>query len=215
MDGDGHTVTLLVGSSDTQAKVEISPVLRGLLWPAQVRTLSDAAQAEFGYARVSMASPAEVYAGKLVAALDRQHPRDLFDVKLLLDAEGITDETRSAFVVYLAGHNRPMHEVLQPTRADVRSTFEGELLGMTRISVTYEELVDARERAIQILNAQLTNSERRFLLSIKRGEPQWDLMPLADLDRLPALQWKLDNIRRMDPKRRAQAETRLRDVLGV
>jgi predicted nucleotidyltransferase component of viral defense system len=56
----------------------------------------------------------DLYAGKLVAALDRQHPRDLFDVRDLLAAEGITEKLRQAFIVYLLSHHRPMSEVLAP-----------------------------------------------------------------------------------------------------
>jgi hypothetical protein len=36
----------------------------------------------------------DLYGGKLCAALDRQHPRDLFDVGLLLRNEGITPAIR-------------------------------------------------------------------------------------------------------------------------
>ena len=57
---------------------------------------------------------AELYAGKLCAALDRQHPRDLFDVHILLKGAGVASPIRRAFTVYLAAHNRPMHELLQP-----------------------------------------------------------------------------------------------------
>ncbi|MFB3079791.1 MAG: nucleotidyl transferase AbiEii/AbiGii toxin family protein, partial [Lysobacterales bacterium] len=59
---------------------------------------------------------ADLYGGKLCAALDRQHPRDIFDVKILMENEGITDEIRTAFVVYLASHDRPMSELLDPNK---------------------------------------------------------------------------------------------------
>ncbi len=63
---------------------------------------------------IPVASLEDVYGGKLVAAMDRQHPRDLFDIMQLLAHEGITAGIRRAFVVYLASHNRPVHEVLFP-----------------------------------------------------------------------------------------------------
>ena len=67
-------------------------------------------------ATIRTLSLAELYGGKLCAALDRQHPRDLFDVHGLFQAEGITDEIRRAFVIFLASHDRPMSELLNPNR---------------------------------------------------------------------------------------------------
>jgi hypothetical protein len=52
------------------------------------------------------------------AALDRQPPRDLFDVHGLFQAEGITEEIQRAFVNFLASHDRPMNELLTPSLAD-------------------------------------------------------------------------------------------------
>ncbi len=61
----------------------------------------------------------------MVAALDRQHPRDLFDVSALLANEGLTDALRTAFVVYLISHNRPAVELLAPGRLDIEAEFRG------------------------------------------------------------------------------------------
>ena len=72
-----------------------------------------------------------MYGGKLVAAMDRQHPRDLFDILQLFTHEGITAGIRRAFVVYLAGHNRPVHEVLSPSLRDIRYEYEQNFMGMT------------------------------------------------------------------------------------
>jgi hypothetical protein len=38
---------------------------------------------------------------------------------------------------------------------------------------------------------------RDFLLSLVRAEPEWDLMPFCNLQHLPALQWKLLNLRKL------------------
>jgi len=72
-----------------------------------------------------------MYGGKLVAAMDRQHPRDLFDVLQLFAHEGITAGIRRAFVIYLSSHNRPVHEVLFPSLRDVRGEYEQNFKGMT------------------------------------------------------------------------------------
>ena len=76
-------------------------------------------------------SPSDIYGGKLVAALDRQHPRDLFDVSQLFANEGITRDISRCFVVYLASHNRPIHEVLFPTEIDISREYEATFRGMT------------------------------------------------------------------------------------
>jgi predicted nucleotidyltransferase component of viral defense system len=75
-----------------------------------------------------LVSFADLYAGKAVATLDRQHPRDLFDARDLLANEGIDDALRQAFVAYMLSHDRPMFEVLAPTRKDIKDLFEREKL---------------------------------------------------------------------------------------
>jgi hypothetical protein len=44
---------------------------------------------------------------------------------------GITAGIRCAFVIYLASHNRPVHEVLFPSLRDIREEFEHRFKGMT------------------------------------------------------------------------------------
>jgi predicted nucleotidyltransferase component of viral defense system len=96
-------------------KIEVNFVMRGTLHPVRAASLTaKAREALFADLELPVASLEDVYGGKLVAALDRQHPRDLFDVMQLFAHEGITPGIRRAFVVYLASHNRPVHEVLFP-----------------------------------------------------------------------------------------------------
>ena len=92
--------------------------------------------------------------------------RDIFDIKVLLENEGLSDEVRKAFIVYLLGHNRPIHEVLAPNLLDKEAVFESELKGMVRIPVTYPELCHVRQELIQRIQAELTEEERRFLISL-------------------------------------------------
>ena len=156
---------------------------------------------------------ADLYGGKLCAALDRQHPRDIFDVKILMENEGITDDIRTAFVLYLVSHDRPMSELLDPNLKDFRQVFERELAGMTDEEVEYDELVAVRQRLVETIKNTMTENEKEFLLSIKQGDPDWDLMPVAGIDRLPAIQWKLINIRSMKPEKQAESLQKLRAVL--
>ena len=121
---------------------------------------------------IPVVSLEDVYGGKLVAALDRQHPRDLFDVMQLFAHEGITAGIRRAFVVYLASHNRPIHEVLFPPLRDIRQEFEHNFQGMTIEPVALEALVAARERMVRELQQGMTITSDASV-SLVAAEPEW------------------------------------------
>jgi len=132
-----------------------------------------------------------------------------------MDNEGITDEIRTAFVVYLASHDRPMSELLDPHKKDFRQLYEQQFSGMTAEEVAYDELVAIRERLIETIRTTMKENEKQFLLSIKQGNPAWDLIPVAGIDQLPAIQWKLVNIEKMRSKKHAESIRKLRVVLGL
>ncbi len=146
---------------------------------------------------IPVVSLEDVYGGKLVAAMDRQHPRDLFDVLQLSAHEGITDGIRRAFLVYLASHNRPVHEVLFPSLRDIRQEFEHNFTGMTAELVELDALLAARERMMRELPQGLSADERRFLLSLVAAEPEWPLLGVPHLEQLPGLRWKVQNLERL------------------
>lgn len=204
------------GSDGAEVKIEPNTVLRGTLHPTAELNLSPRAVEMFGRsATMRVVSLPDLFGGKLCAALDRQHPRDLFDVHGLLQAEGITDEIRRAFVVFLASHDRPMSELLTPNRKDLKRVFADQFQGMTLDPVPLAVLEDTREQLIERINAELTAAEREFLLSMKRLEPKWELLELPGVERLPGPQWKLYNLRKMDPVKRRAAEDLLRRKLGL
>ncbi|MBD3240537.1 MAG: nucleotidyl transferase AbiEii/AbiGii toxin family protein [Chitinivibrionales bacterium] len=214
----GHCVSLFISNGEVTVTVETNTILRGGVFPAQQRELSAAAGARLGldvYVSARTLSFGDLYAGKLMAALDRQHPRDIFDVKILLESEGLTDEIRTALPVYLASHNRPMHELLAPRPANFSKVFVEEFAGMTAEPVTVGELIYVRERLFAMIPGILNDSQRRFLLSMKAGDPAWDLLGIEGVEKLPALQWKLRNIRGMESGKRAAAYERLRAVLDM
>ena len=139
---EGHEAKLFIRADDAEVKVEVNYVFRGTVQPIVARKLVPAAQERFTASiELPVLSSAELYGSKLVAALDRQHPRDLFDVKLMLETGyGWDEETLDCFVVYLAGHNRPIHEVLFPSRKPLAAIFESEFDGMTVSRVEVSEL---------------------------------------------------------------------------
>ena len=204
---------LIVKQDDVQIKIELSPVLRGSVFPEVMREVSEKVEEQFGYVEMQMLSIPDLYAGKLCAALDRQHPRDLFDVKFLLENEGLTDDLRKTFLVYLISHNRTIGELLRPTRKDLRATYESEFVRMAQVDVPLEELEAVRERLISGLNDSLIDNERRFLLSFKSLKPDWPLLGLPNVELLPAVRWKMLNLSKMDKLRHAQALRNLEDIL--
>ncbi len=208
---------LTVRAADgAEVKIEPNTVLRGALHPTAELNLSRKAVELFGRsATMRVMSLPDLFGGKLCAALDRQHPRDLFDVHGLFQAEGITDDIRRAFVVFLASHDRPMNELLTPNRKDLKQVFADQFDGMTLDPVPLAVLADTRERLIERIKADLTAAEREFLLSMKRLKPKWELLGLPGVERLPGPQWKLYNLRKMDAAKRRAAEDRLRQKLGM
>ena len=191
----GDEVKLLVQRQRIQVKVEVNFVFRGTLLPTETRRLVDSARDLFttSISLPVLAEP-ELYGSKLVAALDRQHPRDWFDVWGMYQQPGLTDEIVECFVCYLAGHNRPVHEVLFSRDIDLTLAFENEFQGMTTQPIALDELVAARKRLRADLAGSLSEKQRAFLLSLVRAEPNWKLMSCSHLSEMPALRWKLRNL---------------------
>jgi len=115
----------------------------------------------------------------------------------------------------LAGDARPMHELLNPNLLDIKTVFKREFHRMTVDDVKLEELLKVRDTLIQKIATDLTTNERKFLLSMKLGEPEWNLLPFKNLDKLPALQWKLINVRKMDKAKHERMIDKLKMVLGL
>jgi predicted nucleotidyltransferase component of viral defense system len=194
LQGENCVTKLIVRADGVQIKIEVTPVLRGCVYEPVIRSVSAPVEDQFGFAEIHVVSFADLYAGKIVAALDRQHPRDLFDVRDLLANEGINDELRKAFIVYLLSNNRPMAEVLAPARLDITAEFARGFEGMTETPVTLNELLQVREDMIAGIVGNMPADHRRFLISIKRGEPDWALLDLPGAEALPAVRWRLENL---------------------
>lgn len=215
--GERTEAKLNVQSPQAQIKIEVNTITRGHLYPVQKLQVHETVQETFGkFAAIQVVSNAELYGGKICAALDRQHPRDLFDVHLLFQESGFTEDVKNGFIIALMSHMRPMHEILQPNRLDQRSAFEKQFAGMSAIPFTYEDYEATRERLIHEVNSRLTENDRSFLLSFKRGAPDWSQFPIPKLNEMPAVQWKLKNIRNLmtsNPVKHKELLEKLRRLL--
>jgi predicted nucleotidyltransferase component of viral defense system len=217
--GDAGETKLMVRRGNIELKVEVNFVMRGTVHPVRNASLSPRArEVLLADLELPVVSLEDMYGGKLVAAMDRHHPRDLFDCLQLFAHEGITPAIRRAFVVYLACHNRPVREVLFPAVRDISQEYERTFKGMTAEPVELGELIAARERLIHELQHGLDADERKFLISFVRNQPDLGLLRIPHLAELPGIRWKLHNLgqlAKLSPKKFATQADELERLVGI
>jgi len=214
-DNKKDELRIVVTGEAAMIKIEVSPVARGTLHDPEQLPVSEAVEEEFGYAEMPVVSLPDLYGGKLCAAMDRQHPRDLFDVRMLLDKEGISREIFVGFLTYVLSHPRPIAEVMAPRWKPLEDSFDTEFKGMTNEPIELSELEVTREQMINALQVHFTPRDHDFLISFKQGEPKWHLFDHPKAADLPAIRWKLMNIQKLiknNAKHQAQV-AKLQNVL--
>lgn len=208
---------LFCSRQGVQIKVEVNTTMRGALGKPRLLTLSQKTQETFDrFAEMQIMPTGQLYGGKICAALDRQHPRDLFDVKYMLEHYGFSDEIKRGFLLCLLSSDRPIHEMIRPTAIDQRDTMTNHFVGMTEEPFSYNQFEETRRTLIATINAGLTESDRAFLVSFKEGEPAWATLGFAELEKFPALQWKLQNIEKLkksNPAKHAEQLAALKERL--
>lgn len=205
---------LLIRADGEEIKLEVNLVGRGTIVPPKRMMLCEAAQKMYDVSAIIPVVPlGQLYGGKLCAALDRQHPRDLFDVKLLMENEGFSDAVREGFLLCLLCSDRPINEVLVPNFQDQRQAMENQFTGMSDAPFTYEDFEHTREQLVKTVNQGLTETDKKFLLSVKNCEPDWSIY---DFERFPAVQWKLQNLRKLkdsNPKKHQELYDALKEKI--
>ena len=195
-------------------KIEVNMVGRGLLGEATKAQLCETAQEQFDvFCTMPIVPMGQLYGGKICAALDRQHPRDLFDVKLMFENEGFTDEIKHGFLLGLVSSNRPTHEILNPHFLDQRTAFENQFEGMSAIEFNYDDYEATRLQLIEAVNASLDENDKAFLLSLNRLAPDWSIYDYQDF---PSVKWKLlnlDKFKKNNSDVYQQQLTELEDIL--
>jgi len=195
--GGGTETRIQVASKGAAIKIETSPVMRSVVHDPEVRVISERVEAEFGFVEMSVVSFEDLFAGKLHAALDRQHPRDLYDVKRLYEHEGLTDALFRTFLVYIACSGRPAHELLAPNKKNLDQPYAREFEGMTRETVSLEALMETQDRLVSDIQSKLDAPAQRFLLSLYEGDPDFRVIDRESAADLPAVRWKLLNLRKL------------------
>lgn len=196
---------LLVSNNNATIKIEVNLIKRGCFNTPITMQLCESAQQEFGvFCEIKVVDEAHLFGGKICAALDRQHPRDLFDVKYLLQTNGFTDELKKGFLFYLISSNRPIVEMLFPHLSDQKLALENQFIGMTNVPFNYKEFEQARLELIDRIHTMLTQSDKVFLCDLENGVLNSDLY---DFSSFPAVQWKLLNIvklKKQNPEKHAK-----------
>lgn len=205
---------LILNLDGATVKVEPNTTIRGTVFPVVSKKLCTKAEEKFELSiAVNTLSLEDLYGGKICAALDRQHPRDLFDVKLLTESEGITVGIVKAFVFYLISHDRPIVELLNPGLKDMSQSFENEFAGMTTDEVKLEELISVRGDLISKIKTSLSDEQKKFILSFKNKRPEWKLSGIDGIENYPSVKWKLMNLEKMEEKQHAAAYEKLKEYL--
>lgn len=213
--GDETLSKLQVEKNGVRIKIEASPVARGTVREPSVLSVSAKVEEEFGFAETSVVHLDDLYGGKLCAALDRQHPRDFFDVRGLLDNEGISDTLMGVFMVYLISSNQPISKLLQPNLIDIERIYAEQFVGMPIEPMPLEILEATRIELISTIRSKLTQKHRDFLIGFKEGNPDWGLLPFENIEELPSVKWKILNLEKMPKAKKVEAIQKLKDTLKI
>lgn len=215
----GTDIKLNIQGKNAQIKIEVNTVSRGNVFPIKLMQVVKSVQEEFDkFAAIHVVSLAELYGGKVCAAIDRQHPRDLFDVKLLMENEGITNEIWDGIKIGLISHHKPISELLSPILKDQKSAFDNQFTGMTTLVFSYKDYEQTRATLLETIQKRLSDDDKKFLCSFENGEPEWNLFPHSVLKDLPAVKWKLINIKKLkkdNPKKHEQMIAELKRTLSI
>lgn len=186
-----------------QIKIEVNQTKRGIVGGDVLRKpVCEKAQDEFGlYCETDIVPMTLLYGGKIAAALSRQHPRDLFDVKYM---EYPIANTREGLLFYLLGSDRPIHESLAPRLIDQRDALANQFVGMTDIDFSYNDFEQTRTRLIADINVLMTSQDKSFLLSFESAEPEWDQFDFAYFQNYPSIKWKLQNLLKLKAQNHAK-----------
>ena len=178
-------------------KIEVNMVNRGVIASPEQLGLCQSAQSEFDtFCAMRLVPISQLYGGKICAALDRQHPRDSFDLNPLIDKEGFFNDMKRGFLYSLLCSDRPIYELLSPQLRDQRDVFENQFEGMLREPFSYEEYEEALNKLIYMINSSLTDEDKDFLLRFDNAEPDWSLYAF---EQFPGVRWKLHNLKTQIP----------------
>ena len=210
------THRLIASRGRARVQIETTPVMRGTVHPVRTLRVRPSVEHAFGFAQIQVLDFADLYAGKLAAALSRQHPRDIFDLQPLLDESRIDNRLWQTFLVYLTCSSKPAVELLAPRETlDFDEIFQAHFQGMTAAPVTAASLREVRTRLLQHLLELLDAPSRAFLESVEREAPDFSLINLPDAANLPGVRRKLINLANRSAAKRTADYEQLKAFLSA
>lgn len=190
------TCKLLCEYHGHQVKIEVNQTKRGIIGgELQRKSLCNKAQTEFGmFCKVEIVPSTLLYGGKIAAALSRQHPRDLFDVKYM---DLPVSSVREGLIFCLLGSDRPIHDSFAPKLIDQREAMENQFKGMTDMEFSYDEFEQTRSKLITDVRNLMTDADKLFLISFENGHPAWEGYEFEYFKDYPSIKWKLLNLQKL------------------
>lgn len=194
----GNNIEKKIICSNQHAKIKIEPnyIIRGYIEKPKTLEVCENVEDEFGYVQIQVVSKKELYGGKICAALDRQHPRDLFDIKELIERDGINEELVKGFIAMLLSHDKPLHETLNPNIKNQTEIFEKQFQGMTNKKFSYIEHEQTLNNLINIIKEKMLPYTQPLLnfVSLKGNLSDFKI---NNLEKLPAIKWKIKNLQKL------------------
>ncbi len=189
---------LQISANKADIKLEVNLLNRGALAEPKEMILCEKAQTSFeAFCTIPVVPPGQLFGGKIIAALDRQHPRDLFDIQYMLEKEGFTPEIKEGFLLCLLSSDRPINELITPHFQDQQSALLNQFSGMTDETFSYAAYERVRENLVATIHRNLTDRDKAFLLNFKNVTPDWSIY---NFERFPSINWKLLNLQKLKDK---------------
>lgn len=194
----GNDIEKKIICSNQHAKIKIEPnyIIRGYIEKPKTLEVCENVEDEFGYVQIQVVSKKELYGGKICAALDRQHPRDLFDIKELIERDGINEELVKGFIAMLLSHDKPLHETLNPNIKNQTEIFEKQFQGMTNKNFSYVEHEQTLNNLINIIKEKIF-PYKQHLLDFVSLKGDLGNFKINNLEKLPAIKWKIKNLQKL------------------
>ena len=175
-------------------KVEPNFILRGTAYPVRpLKVCNRIVELTRNETVMQVLSFKELYGGKVCAALDRQHPRDLFDMAQFYKSHSL-EEVKEGFLVLALGHNRPLHELLGPMIQEQREIFDQQFSGMSDEPFSYEEHLDTLGRLTNDVKGLFDDGDKQRLLDFVSLSGEENAWGIPHFDELPAIRWKRRNL---------------------
>lgn len=198
-----------------QVKIEVNQTKRGIVGGETLTMpLCEKAQDMFEMEVEARIVPlTQLYGGKIAAALSRQHPRDMFDIKHMSIS---FEEAKYGFIFCLLGSDRPIHESFAPSLIDQKDAMEKQFSGMSDVDFTYEDYEETRTNLIKNIKNILTEEDKHFLVSFEKGNPEWEKSPYKEFAEYPSVKWKLLNLNKLkktNPKKLEKEAELLENIL--